>query len=126
MAAALRLDVQGVMRDGEVLGRALDTFVAAQLRPELAISAGRPRLHHLRTEQGRHEVDLIGEMAGERLVVIEVKANAAPTAADAKHLAWLREELGDRFAAGVVLHTGPRQYALGERIIAAPICVLWS
>jgi uncharacterized protein len=126
MAAALRLDVQGVMRDGEVLGRTLDTFVAAQLRPELAVSAGRPRLHHLRTEQGRHEVDLIGEMAGERLVAIEVKANAAPNAADAKHLAWLRDELGDRFAAGAVLHTGPRQYALGERIVAAPICALWS
>jgi hypothetical protein len=126
MAAALRLEVQGVMRDGEMLGRALDTFVAAQLRPELAVSAGRPRLHHLRTEQGRHEVDLIGEMAGERLVAIEVKANAAPSAADAKHLAWLREELGDRFAAGAVLHTGPRQYALGEKIVAAPICTLWG
>ncbi len=126
MAAALRLEVQGVMRDGEVLGRTLETFVAAQLRPELAVSAGRPRLHHLRTEQGRHEVDLIGEMAGERLVAIEVKASSSPTAADAKHLAWLREELGNRFAAGVVLHTGPRQYALGEGIVAAPIAVLWG
>jgi predicted AAA+ superfamily ATPase len=126
MTATLRLDVQGVMRDGEMLGRVLDTFVAAQLRPELAVSAGRPRLHHLRTEQGRHEVDLLGEVAGERLVAIEVKAGASPTAADAKHLTWLREELGDRFEAGVVLHTGPRLYALGERILAAPISVLWG
>lgn len=126
ITAALRLDVQGVMRDGEMLGRVLDTFVAAQLRPELAVSAGRPRLHHLRTEQGRHEVDLLGELAGERLVAMEVKAGASPTAADAKHLTWLREELGDRFKAGVVLHTGPRLYALGERILAAPISVLWG
>lgn len=126
MAAALRLDVEGLMRDGEMLGRLLDTFVAAQLRPELGVSTGRPRLHHLRTEQGRHEVDLVGEMAGERLVGIEVKAGAAPTAADAKHLSWLREELGDRFQAGVVLHTGPHLYALAERIVAAPICVLWG
>jgi predicted AAA+ superfamily ATPase len=126
MAAALRLDVQGVMRDGDVLGRVLDTFVAAQLRPELAVSVGRPRLHHLRTEQGRHEVDLIVEMAGGRLIAIEVKAGAAPTPADAKHLIWLREELGDRFAAGVVLHTGPRVYGLGEQVVAAPICSLWG
>lgn len=126
IAAALRLDVQGVMRDGAILGRVLDTFVAAQLRPELSASTSRPRLHHLRTAQGRHEVDLIAELAGGRLVGIEVKAGASPTAADAKHLAWLRDEFGERFAAGVVLHTGPRLYALGEKIAAAPICSLWG
>lgn len=126
IAAALRIEVQGVMRDGELLGRVLDTFVAAQLRPELAVSASRPRLHHLRTEQGRHEVDLVGELAGGRVVGIEVKAGASPTARDARHLTWLRDELGGRFARGVILHTGPRLYELGERIVAAPICTLWE
>ncbi len=126
IAAALRTDVAGAMRDGGLLGRVLDTFVAAQLRPELAVSASRPRLHHLRTEQGRHEVDLLAELAGGRLVGIEVKAGASPTGRDARHLAWLRDELGERFARGVVLHTGPRLYALGEGIVAAPICALWG
>jgi hypothetical protein len=84
------------------------------------------RLHHLRTEQGRHEVDLLGELAGGRLVGIEVKAGASVSARDARHLVWLREELGERFAAGVVLHTGSRVYGLGERIVAAPICALWG
>jgi hypothetical protein len=65
-------------------------------------------------------------LAGGALVGIEVKAGASPTVADARHLAWLREELGERFAAGVVLHTGPRAYGLGERIVAAPICTLWG
>jgi hypothetical protein len=119
--------VQGVIGDGDLLGRILDTFVAAQLRPELASAATRPRLHHLRTEQGRHEIDLIAELAGQRVVGIEVKASAAPTAReDAKHLRWLREELGERFLAGIVLHTGPRVYELEEKIIAAPIAVLWG
>ena len=36
IATALRLNEQGVMNDGDLLGRILDTFVAAQLRPELA------------------------------------------------------------------------------------------
>lgn len=126
IAAALRTEVAGVMRDGELLGRVLDTFVAAQLRPELAVAASRPRLHHLRTEQGRHEIDLLGELAGGRLVGIEVKAGSAARPEDARHLAWLRDEVGDRFAAGVVLHTGSRVYPLGERIIAAPIATLWS
>lgn len=126
IATALRLDEQGVLDDGDLLGRVLDTFVAAQLRPELAISASRPRLHHLRTEQGRHEIDLIAELAGQRIIGIEVKANAAPTREDAKHLRWLHNELGERFLAGIVLHTGPRAYELDEKIIAAPIATLWG
>jgi hypothetical protein len=127
IAAALRMDEQGVIRDGGLLGRILDTFVAAQLRPELAVSTTRPRLHHLRTEQGRHEIDLVAELAGERLIAIEIKAGAAPTAReDGKHLLWLRDELGPRFVAGVVFHTGPRVYELDDRIIAAPISSLWG
>lgn len=126
IAAALRIEVTGVMRDGELLGRVLDTFVAAQLRPELATATSRPRLHHLRTEQGRHEIDLIAELAGERLIGIEVKAGSAMSVDDARHLAWLRDEMGERFVAGVVLHTGGRIYGLGERIVAAPIATLWS
>lgn len=126
IATALRLDEQGVMNDGDLLGRILDTFVAAQLCPELQVSATRPRLHHLRTEQGRHEIDLIAELAGQRVVGIEVKASAAPTREDAKHLRWLHDELGERFLAGIVLHTGPRAYELDEKITAAPIAVLWG
>jgi uncharacterized protein len=126
IAAALRIDERSAMRDGDLLGRILDTFVAAQLRPELAASSTRPRLHHLRTAQGRHEIDLIAELAGGRLIGIEVKAGAAPSGTDARHLAWLRDEIGDRFLAGVVLHTGARVYTLGERIVAAPIAALWG
>ncbi|MDQ2910698.1 MAG: DUF4143 domain-containing protein [Actinomycetota bacterium] len=127
IATALRMDEHGVTRDGDLLGRILDTFVAAQLRPELAIAASRPRLHHLRTEQGRHEIDLVVELAGERLIGIEIKADAAPTARqDGQHLRWLRDELGDRFVAGIVLHTGPRIYELDDKIVAAPISTLWG
>jgi uncharacterized protein len=126
ITAALRIDEQGAMRDGNMLGRILETFVAAQLRAEIAASPDRPRLHHLRTEQGRHEIDLLVELAGGRLIGIEVKATASPGAGDAKHLTWLREELGERFVAGLVLHTGPRLFELGERIVAAPICSLWG
>ena len=57
---------------------------------------------------------------------IEVKASAAPDGNAARHVSWLRDQLGNRFAVGVILHTGPRMYALGERILAAPICTLWA
>lgn len=126
MAAALRLDEEGVIADGNILGRILETFVAGQLRPEVGVSRSRPRLHHLRTEGGRQEIDLLAELGGQRVIGFEVKAGAAPTRADAKHLAWLRDALGDRFLAGVVLHSGPDVFVLGDRIQAAPIATLWS
>ncbi len=48
------------------------------------------------------------------------------TAEDARHLAWLRDETGERFLIGLILHTGPRIFELGERIVAAPIAALWG
>jgi uncharacterized protein len=126
IGAVLRIDKRSAMRDGNLLGRILETFVVAQLRAELAASETRPRLHHLRTAQGRHEIDLVAELGGGALIGIEVKAGGAVSKGDARHLAWLRDELGDRFLAGVVFHTGPYVYPLGERIVAAPIAALWA
>jgi len=126
IATALRIDEHGVILDGDLLGRILDTFVLAQLRSEITVAASRPRLFHLRTEQGRHEIDLIVELGGQKLIGIEIKAAAAPTVGDATHLGWLRDEIGARFVAGIVFHTGPRAYELGDRIVAAPISVLWG
>lgn len=126
VGAALRIDLEGVLRDGDLLGRLLDTFVAAQLRPELAASAGRPRLFHVREKNGRHEVDLLAEFGVGRVVAIEVKATAAPNRGDAAHLEWMRDSLGELFLAGVVFHTGPSAFALTDQIAALPIAALWS
>jgi hypothetical protein len=106
--AVLRLDANAVLRNGDLLGRLLDTFVASQIRSELAVTAARPRLYHVRQQQGRIEVDLLAELGGGGIVAIEVKASSAPTPDDAKHLATLRDRLGESFVAGIVFHTGPR------------------
>lgn len=126
ISGALRLDRTAVLRDGDLIGRLLDTFVAAQLRPELVVSTNRPRLYHLREKNGRHEVDLLPELGAHRVLAIEVKSSAAPTRDDSRHLAWLRDQLGDRFVAGAVLHTGPRPFLLDDRIHALPIASLWG
>jgi len=125
MSAALRLDARAIMRDGDLLGRVFDTFVAAQLRPELEVSTTRVRLYHLREKNGRREVDIVGE-TGTGVMGIEVKATAAPNSGDAAHLISLRDELGKTFLAGAVLHTGPGLFVLSERIFAVPIAALWG
>ncbi len=126
VASVLRLDVSAVLRDGNLLGRMIETFVVAQIRAELALATSRPRWYHLRDKGGRHEVDLVIEFGGGRVAGIEIKAGAAPTRADGRHLEWLRDELGERFVAGVVLHSGPRAFELADRVVAAPISTVWA
>jgi predicted AAA+ superfamily ATPase len=108
-----------------LLGRIIDTFVAAQIRPELAVAQSRPRWSHLRDRNGRHEIDIVIEFGGGQVAGIEVKSAASPRRDDARHLEWLRDELGGRFVSGVVLHTGPRAFELADKIVAAPISTHW-
>lgn len=114
------------LRDGDLLGRLLDTFVAAQLRPEVELLQPRARLHHLRTQAGRQEIDLIIDLGRGRIIAIEIKAGSAPSPRDARHLAWLRDELGDAFVRGIHFHTGPLPFDIDDRIWAIPIAALWS
>lgn len=124
--AVLRLDVNAILRSGDLLGRLLDTFLVSQLRGELAVSTSRPRLYHVRQEQGRFELDVLAELGGGHVVAIEIKASAAPTGSDGRHLVGLRDRLGETFVAGILFHTGPRAFALAERVTAVPISALWS
>ncbi len=126
LAGILRVDESGVLRDGNLLGRVLETFVMAQLRAELTTAEARPRLYHLRQEQGRREIDALAELGAEQVIGLEIKADSAPDKQSARHLEWLRDELHERFIAGVVLHTGARVYRLSDRIQAAPISTLWA
>jgi uncharacterized protein len=124
--AALGLDPTAVLKDGHLLGRLIDTFTVAQIRPELELTTHRPRLYHLRDKEGRHEIDLVAEMAAGDILAVEIKATAAPSRTDARHLQWLQAEIGDRFVTGALLHTGPSLYRIEERILAIPICALWG
>jgi hypothetical protein len=125
VATATGSTTEDLMRDGDLLGRVLETFVVSQVAPVLELLDPPARLFHLRDQGGRHEVDLVIER-GRRVVGLEVKATAAPTLRDARHLLWLRDELGDGFGAGVVLHTGTRAFEMAERIAAVPVSMLWA
>jgi predicted AAA+ superfamily ATPase len=125
-ATSAGLTARAVLADGDLLGRMLDTFATAQLRPEVALSSERRRMYHLRTKQGRQEVDLIVELDGGSVLGIEFKSGAAISTNDARHLVWLRDQLGDRFVAGAVMHTGPDVFVLDERILAVPLCAMWG
>jgi uncharacterized protein len=129
--AAMLVGVLGVteadvLGDVDLLGRVLETFVVSQLRAEVALMVPRPRLYHLRTAEGRHEIDLIIEIGHRKLIAIEIKATSSPDPGDAKHLRWVQRELGDSVIASVLLHCGPASFEMDEGVIAVPIAALWS
>ena len=129
LAAAWGVGADVISRSADLRGRLLETFVAAQLRAGALASGVRYSLGHLR-RNGR-EVDFVldGGVCG--VVAVEVKAGIHGGRREAKHLFWLREQLGDSFAGGVVLHTGRRPpHPLDDtptgHIWSAPISALWA
>ena len=112
------VDVAQLVGDPSLAGRYLESYVMQQLRPQVDAIGG--VLRHMRTGAGEHEVDAAIEV-GSDVFAVEVKLGVRPAATDARHLAWLRDRLADRFQLGVVAHTGADSYEMGDRIWAVPI-----
>ncbi len=77
-------------------------------------SESKPALLHYRDKQQR-EVDMLLERRGGDVVGVEVKSAPTIRSRDFAALRYLRDRLGDRFKAGVVLYTGERTLPFGER-----------
>lgn len=125
-AHLLRATGDGLRTPGHpALGGLLETFVLSELVKLRAVSDTGFDIYHLRDRAGA-EVDFVLEGPGGQVVGLEVKASASPGTADAKHLRWLKDKLGNRMAAGVVLHLGNAAGSLGEGIYALPVSALWG
>lgn len=74
------------------------------------------RVSHLRSRNGDHEIDLIVEVDGLRVLAIEVKLAGTVDDADVVHLNWLSERLGDRVVDKVVLTT--RRFSYRARTVS--------
>ena len=111
--------------DGEVAGLLLESFTAIELLRQADWAQEPVQLFHYRDGQQR-EVDVILERHSGEIIGMEVKAGATPAARDFAGLRYLRDKLGARFKAGVVLHTGADTLPFGDRLAAVPISGLWS
>jgi predicted AAA+ superfamily ATPase len=105
-------------------GNLLETFVVAELRKQISWLDEPAAGGHWRTQDG-DEVDFVIEFDDGRVLAFEVKANERISGADFKGLRKLRNALGDRLVAGVVLHTGVRSYTLEDRLHVMPLDRLW-
>lgn len=105
-------------------GALLETFVATEVIKQLGWSSLSVTVSHFRTADGI-EVDLVLEAVDGRIAAIEVKAGRRVTPAATRGLEHLRDRLGDRFVAGVVLTSGEHAQRLGDRLAVAPVDTLW-
>jgi len=125
LAHLIGADERRIVDDSAIAGTLLESFVAMELLRQSDWAAEPVRLFHYRDKQQR-EVDVIIERHSGDLVGVEVKAGATPRVHDFAALRFLRDRLGPRFKAGVVLHTGAQTLPFGDRLAAVPICGLWS
>lgn len=109
----------------EVAGGLTESFVAGELRRQLAGAASTPVLSHFRDRNGL-EVDLVLADGQGGVSGIEVKASLTVRAGDFRGLVALRDRLGPSFRSGVLLHTGPHVLPFGDRLTALPLSALWA
>ena len=127
LAAALcGLDADAMRRpEATSSGAFLESFVVGEIARQLTWSETEASLFHWRDRDGA-EVDVVLERPSGEVVGIEVKAAVDVHASDAKGLRALRDRLGSTFACGIVLHHGDTVQQIDDRIVAAPISLLWT
>ncbi|MDR7280740.1 putative AAA+ superfamily ATPase [Catenuloplanes atrovinosus] len=112
----------GVRRPGPLLGAMFESLVTLCVR--VYAQAAEATVHHLRTADGRHEVDLIVQRADQRVVALEVKLAPDVSDEDVKHLHWLRDRLGPDLLDAAVITTGRDAYRRADGIAVVPAALL--
>ncbi len=106
-------------------GHLFENFVTTEIIKASAWSHAHVKAFHWRDRSGR-EVDLLLERRDGTIVAIEHKLSESVGRDDFRHLAYLRDQLGERFAGGAVVYAGHATLPFGERLWATPVTALWS
>ncbi len=121
----LGADARRLAEDRPLLGRLLESFVVGELRKQLSWTDPQTTLYHFRTATGS-EVDVVLEKPDGSVAAIEVKASATVGASDFASIKALRDQLGKRFRAGVVLYLGDQIVPFGDQLWLVPVPALWA
>ena len=116
---------EGVVKiegQGNLLGRLFESLVTLSLRV-FAQTLG-ATISHLRTVEGRHEVDLILETEDGKIIGIEVKLSPTVEDEDVKHLLWLRENAKTEVIDLIVVTTGDTAFRRADGVAVVPLALL--
>lgn len=106
----------GALERDREFGFLLESFVDTEPCKQASWNHRAVDILHFRDRNGP-EVDVIVEQRTTGAVAaIEVTASMTPRVEHARHLALLRDRLGDAFTVGVVMHLGAAVLPLGDRL----------
>ena len=123
LAGLIGADDRRLRDDGGFAGSLMETFVATELERQASWATQPMSFWHYR-EDGR-EVDTIVEHPSGDIIGIEVKSSATVRATDFRGLAHVRDRVGGRLRAGIVVYAGRRTLPFGDRLWALPLPGLW-
>jgi predicted AAA+ superfamily ATPase len=106
---------------GSIAGRLFEALIQLSLNTYASVNGA--KLSYLRTHKGDHEIDFIIQ---KDLKTIACEVKLAPYASnhDAKHLLWLRENIGGRLTDAMILTAGPLAYRRPDGIAVVPAALL--
>lgn len=106
-------------------GRLAESFAVNEIIKQAGWSEGLFTFGHVRTFDDQ-EVDLVIESHDGRVAGVEVKAASSPQDTDFRGLRVLRQKLGARFIAGIVLTIGRMAYTQEDRLHVLPLDAVWA
>jgi predicted AAA+ superfamily ATPase len=106
-------------------GHLLETFAVGEILKQASWFDAPVTAGHFRTEAG-DEVDLVLERDDGQVIAIEVKAGSRISGEDFRGLRQLKERLGLRLEAAIILYTGEHAYTHEDWITILPLDRLWA
>ncbi len=125
LAHLTNVNATSVVRSPTSAGSIFETFAVMELARQRSWAENPATLFHYRDKQQR-EVDVVLELGSGEVAGVEIKTAAGVRPGDFAGLSYLRDKLGSRFKAGVVLYTGKQALSFGDRLSAVPLCGLWA
>lgn len=114
--------LSGAPGTGEMFGQLFEALATLTLR--CAAEAAEAQIFHLRTQGGRHEIDLIAQRYDGTVVAFEVKLARTVSDSDVKHLHWLGESLGSQLKQKVLIYAGQHAYRRKDGVAVIPLDLL--
>jgi predicted AAA+ superfamily ATPase len=125
MASALGWEQKEVMLNADRCGKLVETFVFHELSAHIDVE-NNCTLFHYRDREMR-EIDFIVQKETGPMLGVEVKAGAAVSKSDFKHIEWFKKNLaGKNKFTGIVLYSGEDTLSFGKGMLAVPIAALWN
>jgi hypothetical protein len=120
----LKINQERFQTDPSLFGFILESFIAAELLKQASWSEEKIEQHHFR--ESHHEVDVVLEERGGKIVGIEIKSGATVRPSDFGGLKRLKEVSKGKFLRGIILYRGSTMIPYGNDLWAVPISALWE